>query len=156
MPRKTYWEILLRCFAYNIGSMILGSGIVALISFHLINRSNNYWVLIIFGIMGGVLFGFVWSKIIAPYGKEIAISLTFKNKCEIINKLDTALKRMNYRLESKNNNILVYCSSKWMEDFAGKISVHLYDTSVTIAGSSKHVRRIWKKLKAAQVFCLFP
>jgi len=149
MPRRTYWEIFLRCFVYNVGSVVLMLSIIAVTSFHLIVRSNNYWALIGYGIISGILFGLVWSNMIAPYGKGVTISLTFKNKCELINNIDTTLKMMKYRLESRNQDVLVYSSSKWMEYFLGKISIQLTDTSVTIAGSSKHVKKIWKQLKAA-------
>jgi hypothetical protein len=149
MPRKIYWEIFFQRLAYYIGSVVLVLSIIALTSFHLAFRLNNYWVLIGFGIISGIMFGLVWSNMIAPYGKEITISLPIKNKCELINIIDTTLRRMNYHLESSNNNVLIYSSSKSMEYFIGKMSIHLHGASVTIVGSTKHVRKIWKQLKAA-------
>ncbi|HEX3043568.1 MAG TPA: hypothetical protein VHY08_02340 [Bacillota bacterium] len=149
MPRKTYWDISLRWLVINVGSAVLMVSIIVVTSFQFMVRSNNYWVLIGNGIISGILFGLVWGNIIAPCDKGASLSLTFKNKCELINNIDNTLKRMNYHLESRNNDVLVYSSSKWIGYFIGKISIHLTDTSITIAGSSKYIKKIGKHLKAA-------
>jgi hypothetical protein len=132
----------------SVGSVVLMVGIIVVTTFQFIVRSNNFWILIGNGIISGILFGLIWRNLMAPHGKGASLSLTFKNKCELINNIDTTLKRMNYHLESRNNDVLVYSSSKWM-GFIGKISIHLTDTSITIAGSSKYVKKIRKHLKAA-------
>jgi hypothetical protein len=97
------------------------------------------------GIYGGIAFGLLFSLIMSFFMKSATISLTFRDKADFLARLNIALAEIGYHPESQAENFLTYKPSVKAGLLAGKISVQIIDSSLTIVGPKTYIKKLQTK-----------
>lgn len=98
------------------------------------------------GIWSGIAFGLIFSFIMSFFMKSATISLTSRDKEEFLARLNIALAEIGYHPESQAEGFLIYKPSVQAGLLAGKISIQIGDSSLTIIGPNTYIKKLQKKL----------
>ncbi len=99
------------------------------------------------GIWSGIAFGLLFGFIMAFFMKAVTIFIKFQEKEAFLSRLNVALAEIGYHPESQTETFLNFKPSFQAGLLAGKISVQIEESSVTIVGPNTYIKKLQKRLQ---------